>query len=250
MTTRFSRFGAPTAFAVILTVGVVACDEAPLGGSAYQREFGISECNMVATGRSPFFVLEPRYRLVLEGGATKVQITVLDETKMVDGVRTRVVEEREWKGGELYEIARNFFAMCDRTKDVFYFGEDVDFYENGKVVDHHGAWFAGRDGAKAGLIIPGAPRRGQKFYQEVAPGVAMDRGEVVEIDETCATPAGTFSNCLKIRERTSYDFWTSLMFWQVEFKFHAPGIGLVQDEDLRLNKYGFVGSRPGGGGTP
>ncbi len=25
-----------------------------------------------------------------------------------------------------------------------------------------------------------------------------------------------------------------------EYKYHAPGIGLVQDEDLRLVRYGFI----------
>ena len=49
-----------------------------------------------------------------------------------------MVEEREWKKGELHEVSRNYFAMCEQTKDVFYFGEDVDYYENGKVVKHDG----------------------------------------------------------------------------------------------------------------
>src|SRR5205823_3138725 len=109
---------------------------------------GISQCKMMTTGRNPYFILEPGFQLVLQGGDTKVQITVLDETRTVDGVATRVVEEREWKGGQLYEIARNYFAICDQTKDVFYFGEDVDFYENGKVVKHDGSWLAGTKGNK------------------------------------------------------------------------------------------------------
>src|SRR5262249_34750316 len=88
----------------------------------WQEEFGISKCNLLTTGRNPYFVLEPGHQLVLEGGGTKLQITVLDETKTVDGVVTRVVEEKEWKDGKLHEIARNYFAICEQTKDVFYFG--------------------------------------------------------------------------------------------------------------------------------
>ena len=34
-------------------------------------------------------------------------ITVLKETAMVDGIETRLVEERETKGGRLGEIPRN-----------------------------------------------------------------------------------------------------------------------------------------------
>jgi hypothetical protein len=195
---------------------------------------------MAPTGRSPYFILDPGFQLVLEGNGTKLEITVLNETKTVEGIITRVVEEREWKNGRLYEVSKNYFAMCEPTKDVFYFGEDVDFYENSKVVKHDGSWLAGTNGNKAGLIMPGTPKPRMKYYQEIAPGVAMDRAEIVSVDETCKTPAGTFSGCVRVKESSSVDFWSALLFWQGEYKMHAPGIGLVQDEDLVLTKYGVV----------
>jgi hypothetical protein len=199
----------------------------------WQKDFNLSSCTMKTTGRNEYFILEPGFQLVLEGGDTKLQITVTKETKQLDGVMTRVVEEREWKDGELYEVSRNYFAICDQTKDVFYFGEDVDFYEGDKVVGHAGTWHAGVKGSKAGIIMPGAPKLSMKYYQEVAPGVAMDRAEIVSLTETCTTPAGTFKDCLKVKE-------TSALEPALEFKYHAPGIGLVRDEALVLVKYGFV----------
>ncbi len=202
--------------------------------SDWQDEFAISSCNMATTGRNPYFVLEPGFQLVLEGGDTKLQITVLSETKMVDGVNTRVVEEKEWKDGKLHEIARNYFAICPQTKDVFYFGEDVEFYENGKVVKREGSWLAGTNGNKAGLIMPGTPKLNMKYYQELAPGVAMDRAEIESLTETCKTPAGTFSGCMKVKETSGIELLAK------EYKYHAPGIGLVRDEDVRLVKYGFI----------
>ena len=203
-----------------------------LGADSWQKEFPISNCNLVTTGRNEYFVLEPGYQLVLEGDDTKLQITVLNETKTVDGVVTRVVEEREWKNGKLYEVARNYFAMCEQTKDVFYFGEDVDFYENNKIVKHDGTWHAGVNGNKAGLIMTGTPKLNMKYYQEIAPGVAMDRAEIVSLTETCKTPAGTFSNCMKVKEGSAIELAAT------EYKYHAPQIGLVRDEDLRLIKHG------------
>jgi len=202
--------------------------------SDWQDEFAISSCNMAPTGRNPYFVLEPGFQLVLEGGDTKLQITVLSETKMVDGVNTRVVEEKEWKDGKLHEIARNYFAICPQTKDVFYFGEDVEFYENGKVVKREGSWLAGTNGNKAGLIMPGTPKLNMKYYQELAPGVAMDRAEIESLTETCKTPAGTFSGCMKVKETSGIELLAK------EYKYHAPGIGLVRDEDVRLVKHGFI----------
>ena len=208
------------------------CEEGNAQG--WQQEFGIAKCNLLTTGRNPYFILEPGYQLVLQGGDTRIQITVLNETRMVGGVNTRVVEEREWKDGKLYEVARNYFAICEQTKDVFYFGEDVDFYENGKVVKHDGSWLAGKDGNKPGLMMPGTPKVGMKYYQELAPRVAMDRAEIVSLTETCDTPAGKFPQCMKVKEGSA------LKLTETEYKYHAPGIGLVRDEDVRLIKYGFV----------
>lgn len=202
--------------------------------SSWQEEFGISKCNLLTTGKNPYFILEPGYQLVLQGGDTKLQITVLEETKTVAGVVTRVVEEKEWKHGQLHEISRNYFAFCEQTKDVFYFGEDVDNYKKGKVANHDGSWLAGQDGKRAGLMMPGTPKVGMKFYQEIAPGLAMDRAEIVSLDETCKTPAGTFSQCMKVKETSAIELFAK------EYKYHAPGIGLVQDEGLQLIQYGFI----------
>jgi hypothetical protein len=211
------------------------CASAAQGaGSAWQEEFALSGCNMLTTGKNPYFVLEPGFQLVFEGGDTKLHITVLDETKKVAGVMTRVVEEREWKNGKLYEVSKNYFALCEQTKDVFYFGEDVDYYENDKVVKHDGSWLAGVNGNRAGLMMPGTPKLKMRYYQEIAPGVAMDRAEIVSLSETCKTPAGTFKNCMKVKEGSAIDRKA------LEYKYHAPGIGLVRDEDLQLVKYGFI----------
>lgn len=199
----------------------------------WQMEFGIKNCNLQTTGRNPYFILEPGHQLVLEGGDTKLQITVLNDTKTVDGVTTRVVEEKEWKDGKLLEVARNYFAICPQTKDVFYFGEDVDFYENGKVVKHDGSWLAG-NGNNAGLMMAGAPKLRHKYYQEIAPRVAMDRAEVISVDDTCKTPAGTFANCLKVKEGSAIELAA------IEYKYYAPSIGFVGDDNLRLIRHGFV----------
>jgi hypothetical protein len=218
--------------AAILSLSTACAQDT--GANPWQEEFDISNCNMLSEGRGRYFVMEPGFQLVLEGDDTKLQITVLDETKTVDGVVTRVVEEREWIDGALYEISRNYFAMCESTKDAFYFGEDVDFYKNGKVVKHDGSWLAGTDGNRAGLIMAGTPKLKMRYYQEIAPGVAMDRAEIVSLDDTCKTPAGTFTSCLKVKEGTA------LNILETEYKYYAPEIGLIGDESLRLVKYGFV----------
>ena len=152
----------------------------------------------------------------------------------VNGVTTRVVEEKEWSSGQVIEEARNFFAICEKTKDVFYFGEDVDMYQGGRLVDHSGTWLAGENGARAGLIMPGQPKVGMKYYQEIAPRVAVDRAKIISVNDTIKTSAGTLSQCLTTQEGTV------LNPFEREFKTYAPGIGLVRDHNLLLVKYGFV----------
>lgn len=231
---------------IIVTIAAICttCSTDAQEGSLWKKDFNISERILEPTGRNPYFILEPGFQLVLEGSAgflgttdMKLIITVLDETKEIGGTMTRVVEEREWKNNELYEVARNFFAIDPETKDVFYFGEEVDFYSDGKIVDHKGAWLVGEKDAQAGLIMPGEPKLGMMYYQEIAPEVAMDRAEVIDLNYELETPAGTFKDCLRTKEGTA------LNLSEIEFKTYAPGIGLIQDEKLLLIKYGFAGDK-------
>jgi hypothetical protein len=201
------------------------------GGQRWVK-FDVKRENFTSTGRNDFFILEPGYQLTLEGNGERLVITVLDETKTVDGVETRIVEEREWSDGKLAEVSRNFFAIDKATNDAYYFGEEVADYKDGKIVGHSGEWASGENGARYGLIMPARPTVGQKAYQEITPKKAMDRFEVVSIDEKVKTPAGTFEKCLKTRETTP------LEPKEKEHKLYAPGVGLLTDGQMKLVKYG------------
>jgi hypothetical protein len=193
----------------------------------WRKEFKVEKGNWVDHGTNPYFILEPGYRWHYQHGATTLTITILDETNVVDGVTTRVLEEREEKDGKPLEVSRNYFAIDKSTNDVYYFGEDVDEYKDGKVASHGGAWLAGVNGAKFGLMMPGKPKVGDKFYQELAPKNAMDRSEIVSLDEKLETPAGKYEKCLHVKESSSLEKGVS-------HKYYAPGIGLVKDDELVL----------------
>jgi hypothetical protein len=202
----------------------------------WTRSFGIENRTFTSTGRNPYFILEPGYQLIFKNATDKLVITVLEDTKTVNGIETRVVEEREWEDDQLAEVSRNFFAVCDRTNDVFYFGEEVDDYKDGKIVGHGGAWLAGQNGASAGIIMPGSFLLGARYYQEIAPDVAMDRAENAQMGLTVDTPAGQLKNCVKVIE-------TSPMEGGESIKLYAPGIGLIADEDLKLVEVKKAGSK-------
>jgi len=201
----------------------------------WQNSFPLDTYTMMATGENRYWSLKPGRYVVLgdieSDGSELVVISVLDETEMVDGVETRVIEEREFKDGELAEISRNFFAMAKETKDVFYYGEDVDYYENGEVVNHAGEWRAGVNNATPGLYMPANPVVGMKYYMEYDPDAAMDRAEIFEIGASVEAPKETFDDCLVITESSPLEPDDE------SYKRYAPGVGMIFDDGLEVYKH-------------
>ncbi len=203
---------------------------------AFTEDLGRERCTFTTSGTNPYFPLWPGYSLHLAGEEEddgemveiEVWINILADTELVDGVVTRVVEEVEMEDGELVEISRNFLAYCRETGDIFYFGEDVDDYEDGEIVGHGGAWRAGVDGAEPGILHLGTPLLGARYFNEIAPGVALDQAEVVSLDTTLTVPAGTFTDVLKIDETSPLDLGI------VSEKWYAPGVGTVKDDAVEL----------------
>jgi len=215
----------------LLTLGLVGVGAVGFSCAAkarFQDAFIVEKPALTDKGSNTYMILAPGYKLMLANGQDTLIITVLDETKTVDGVKTRVVEERETEGGKLVEVSRNYFAIDKSSDDIYYFGEDVDMYDaDGNLTGHGGSWLSGVNDAKFGLAMPGKPKAGSRYYQEMAPEVAMDRAEVVSVGETVKVPAGTFKNCLKTRESSSVESG-------FEHKLYAAGIGLLKDGGFRL----------------
>ncbi len=202
-----------------------ATDSQPKG--AWLNRFDINKADLVPTGTNAYIPMQPGRVLTLKNGIDTLTVTVLPETQLIDGVTAGILEERETKDGKLVEVSRNFMATHKHTGDVYYFGEDVDNYKDGRIISHDSAWRAGVADARFGLMIPAKPTVGQKFYQEIAPKVAMDRVEVVSINETVKTPAGTFEHCVHLRETTPLER-------DVSHKYYAPGIGMIKDDAFEL----------------
>jgi hypothetical protein len=211
------------------------------GGPEFTQSFHLERCTFSPTGRNPFFILEPGYTQVLEGTdggvAAKLTIRVLDATERVGEATTRIVEERHVESGKLVEISRNFFAICAPNNSVFYFGEATDIIEQGKVVSHKGSWRHGVNGARAGLIMPGIALLGARYFQEVAPNVALDRAEIIDLAATVQTPLRRFTDVLVTRETTPLEPSVT------DFKSYAPRVGLVKSNELLLVSAGFSNER-------
>lgn len=186
---------------------------------------------------NPWYPLTPGLEVVLEGidsedgVSIRVERTVTDEVRTVAGVETHVLIHREYRGGELYEVANNFYVeTVDGT--VCYFGEEVTFYEGGAVANHNGTWEAGVDGAVPGVIMPADPAVGQQYQQETAVAQeALDEGRVVEVGTTWEGAGETFTDVVVTSDVSPYDDCEG------EPKRYVPGIGEVQDVDALLVSY-------------
>lgn len=135
-------------------------------------------------------------------------------------VEALAVEDREFENGEIAEVAMDYFVQADNGT-VLYLGEDVDEYKNGKVASHEGSWMFGKDTKTPGVMMPGQPKVGDKFKSEDVSKDINEVDEVLSLTETVTTPAGTYKNCLKIKEK--------LADGAIEYKYFASGIGCVRE---------------------
>jgi hypothetical protein len=68
----------------------------------------VDKKNLGPTGTNSYFPLTLGHRLHYQHDKDTVTATVLTETKILDGVETRVVEDRETRDGQLVELTRDY----------------------------------------------------------------------------------------------------------------------------------------------
>jgi hypothetical protein len=135
-------------------------------------------------------------------------------------VEAAAFEDRETEDGELAEVTIDYFAQDD-AGNVYYFGEDVDEYKDGKVVGHEGGWLLGKDTPDPGVILPAEITVGDKFRSEDVSSEISEKDEIVSLSEDVTVPAGTFVDCVKVREQPAGE--------NPEYKYCAKGVGVVRE---------------------
>jgi hypothetical protein len=192
---------------------------------------------------------------VYEGGAERIEVDVLSETKLIDDVTCIVVRDQVFEDGELVEDTADWEAQATNG-NVWYCGEEAKDYETfdgddpvlPELVSIDGSFKAGRDGDKAGLLFPGAPEPGQTYRQEFSLGNAEDMAEVLTVTfdcdenseyykfversslETFCETACDGGDCVVTREFSPLDPGVS------EWKYFAPGIGMFLEANLETGE--------------
>jgi len=190
----------------------------------------INPNNFVSQINNKFLTLTPGTMFVYEShvdeGIERIEYVVTNEKRIVMGIETIVVWDREWLNDDLVEDTRDWFAQ-DMEGNVWYFGEESKEFSGGKIVSTKGSWESGIDGAKPGIIMMATPQIGETYRQEYYQNEAEDMGKVISLDEIISVPYGTFSGCLKTKD------WTPLETNSEEFKYYCPEVGgVVLEEKL------------------
>ena len=185
--------------------------------------------------------LTPGTQLVYEGFTVengekvehRVVDTVTDLTKVINGVRTVVSWERDFRGDELIESEIAFHAQ-DNDGNVWHLGQLREMYDE---VEFSGSrvWFVGvPEGAKAGIRMQADPQLGTPSYSQgyaPAPFNWTDRARVYQMGQKTSVAAGSYDDVLVIEEA---DQETPAGAYQL--KYYARGVGVV--------RIGFLGDDP------
>lgn len=152
-----------------------------------------------------WFPLTPGTQFVYDGESdrgnglrpARVVFTVTDVTKVINGVRTVVVWDRDFSDGQLVEEEIHFHAQDD-SGNVWSFGEYPEEYENGQFIGAPATWIAGLAGALAGIHMQGKPRVGTPPYvQGVAPAIDFfNAAQVLAKHQRTCTPRRCYRNVL------------------------------------------------------
>ncbi len=216
---------------LIVSLGSGASGVAAKGGRVDLEKPTFSDPTSIT---NPLFSRDTRSQIIQLGAEGKdelrFEITYLPDTEFIkwngQRVETRVTHFVAYMNGRILEVATDFYAQAD-DGSVWYFGENVDNYENGVIVDHEGTWLAGRDGPP-GMIMPADPNVGDVYRPENIPGLVFEEVTVKRTVVTVNGPRGPVPGAVFVQER--------LMDGTIEDKIFAPAYGEFKAQVASLDE--------------
>jgi hypothetical protein len=218
----------PVATALLLVVLNSACSrEVPENELA---EFDAANFDRSTEVDNDWLPLAPGTFWVYEGTTTedgetlahRLEFTVTDLTKVIQGVRTTVAYIVDFREGEVVEEEIAFYAQ-DNEGDVWYLGEYPEEYEDGEFVEAP-TWIAGLEEARAGIKMRAEPQLGTpRYFQGWGPAVDWsDFAQVDQIGQETCVPVDCYQDVLVIAE-SSLDEPDAF-----QLKYYARGVGEVR----------------------
>ena len=158
------------------------------------------------------------------GNAHQVVFTVTEVTKVINGVRTQVLWDRDIQEGVLVEEELAFWAQDD-FGNVWLFGEYPEEHEGAKV-SAPSTWLAGNQEAAAGILMRANPKLNTSQYKQgEAPAVEfLDVAKVFAVNQHTCVPVGCHDGVLVVDEHDPNQQPQD----GHQFKYHAPGVDIIQ----------------------
>lgn len=227
----------------IIAVALSGCANSGAGSSsqaikASQQRFQPADFGSPTADANRWEPMKPGTQWVRDGGTDvghrrvphRVIRTVTDVQRTVDGVRTVAVMDRDVDAGQIAQESLDYLAQ-DKRGNVWFMGSYTEEYEGGHFVSVRDAWLSGVKGGRAGILMLADPRAGTPPYSIAKPpGDDPDVAEVVKTGQLQCVPLKCFKNVLVIREGKASAI-------DNEFKFYAPGVGLVLNTPHSASKH-------------
>ena len=224
----------PTLPSLLAATAVACIASSPEAAETFLPDFSAAVFDPTQPIDNPYFPMTDTRTYVYSGHDAEGPVderfehTNTGPGREILGVQTFIQQDLEFEDGLLVEKTFDFFAQ-DTLGNVWYLGEDVskfEYDEDGNLIGEttEGAWEAGKKGAEPGFIMPADLTIGFNYFQEHAEAdEALDEGTIFAI----LPEFGGFENVLQILETTELELDAR------EFKYYAPGVGLILvEEDL------------------
>ena len=176
--------------------------------------------------------LTPGMQFILAGEADRgggllphrVVSTVTDLTKMINGVRTVVILEKDINEGDLEEAELAFQAQ-DNAGNLWNLGEYPAEYDEGNFTGAPDTWISGLGKAEPGNLMLADPQLGTPEYlQGWSPDIDfLDCAKVFKMQQKTCVPVGCYEDVLITDERSPLEPESGH-----QRKYYAPGVGTVR----------------------
>jgi hypothetical protein len=202
----------------------------PLASVAQAQSATVNPADYSATIDHPLFPLTEMAPKLLAGASRdsatgqvskeRVELRVPPATEIVAGVEVTVLEEFGYVDGQLDEHSRDYFAQ-GKDGTIYLFGERVDHFQDGKLIEQPGTWLVGQDVPVPTVYLPAELAVDQTFVPEEVPGLVKDVATVVALDQVMTTSGGAFEGCATIRVADDQG--------DIVDRSLCAGVGLVQE---------------------
>jgi len=154
--------------------------------------------------------------------ARRIEFTVTDLTKEINGVQTVVAWIVDYNNDEIIEKEVAFYAQ-DNDGNVWYLGEHPEEFADGKFVDAP-TWIAGIEEAKPGVKMMAEPRVGlTKYYQGWGPAVEWsDYAYIDKMGQETCVPVNCYKDVMVIAEASLKEVGAA------QFKYYVTSVGEVR----------------------